>query len=90
MEQPAEINVTVDNQNRYAINNVQVPFRDVAGLADDLKNAVNSKGDSKAEPIVKIGADGSASHQSVINIMEAARIAGLAKITFVAQTSGKK
>jgi biopolymer transport protein ExbD len=90
MERPSEINVAVDGQGRYAINNVQVSFRDVAGLAEDLKSAIAGMGESKKDPVVIINAEASATHQTVINVLEAARLAGLAQITFAAQTSGKK
>ncbi|MBM3394873.1 MAG: biopolymer transporter ExbD, partial [Betaproteobacteria bacterium] len=36
-------------------------------------------------PTIIINADGSASHQSVINVMEAARLAEFSKITFTTQ-----
>lgn len=90
MERPSEINVVIDAQGRYAINNVQVSFRDVAGLAEDLKSAVAGKGDSAKDPVVIINADAMAAHQTVINVLEASRLAGLAQLTFSAQTSGKK
>lgn len=89
VEQPSEINVSVDAQGRYAINNVQVSYRDAAGLAEDLKAAA-SKGDSKKDPVIIIGAEATAAHQSVINVLEAARIAGFEKVTFAAQTGNKK
>jgi biopolymer transport protein ExbD len=89
VEQPAEINVSVDAQGRYAINNVRVSYRDAAGLADDLKAAA-AKGDSKKDPVIIIGAEATAAHQSVINVLEAARIAGFEKVTFAAQTGNKK
>src|SRR3982074_950683 len=57
VERPTEINVVIDAQGRYAINNVQVSFQDVAGLADDLKSAVASKGALKKDPVVIINAD---------------------------------
>jgi biopolymer transport protein ExbD len=79
VDRPAEINVVVDAQGRYAINNTQVAFHDVAGLAADLRNAASA-----------LGATAMAAHQSVINVLEAARLAGLAQLTFSAQTSGKK
>ena len=88
-DQPFELNVAVDAQNHYAINNVQVSYRDAAGLADDMKRIVNEKGD-KRDPVVKIHADAAAPHQSVMNIMHAAQIAGFDKITFYSQTSGKQ
>ena len=90
IEQPVEINVGVDPQGRYAINNVQIAARDAAGLGEELKRAANAHGAGKKDPVVIINADATAAHQSVINVLEAARIAGLEKITFAAQSSGKK
>lgn len=90
VERAPEINVVVDAQNRYAINNVQISFRDVAGLASDLREAAAKAGESTREPVVIINADALATHQTVINVLEAARQAGMAQVTFAAQTSGKK
>jgi biopolymer transport protein ExbD len=90
MEQPLEINIGVDAQGHYAVDNTSVSARDAAGLAEELKNAANAKGQSKKDPVVIINADATAAHQSVINVLEAARLAGFEKITFAAQTSGKK
>jgi biopolymer transport protein ExbD len=90
MEQPAEINVGVDAQGHYAIDNVQVAVRDAAGLADELKNAANARGHVKKDPVIIINADATAAHQSVINVLEAARLAGFEKVTFAAQAGGKK
>ena len=90
LERPFEINVAVDPQGSYAINNVRVAVRDAAGLADELKNAANGKGESRKDPVIIINADATAAHQSVINVLEAARLAGFEKVTFSAQTSGKK
>jgi biopolymer transport protein ExbD len=90
IDRPSEINVVIDAQGRYAINNVQVAYRDVSGLAVDLQNAVTALGASRKEPVVIINADAMAAHQSVINVMEAARLAGLSQLTFSAQAGGKK
>jgi len=90
VEQPQEINVGVDPQGRYAIDNAQVSARDAAALAEELKNAANAKGQSSKDPVIIINADGSATHQAVINVLEAARIAGFDRVTFAAQTSGRK
>jgi len=89
MQQPQEINVAVNPQGQYAVNNVQVSSKDAASLALDLKNAAQS-GQSKGDPVVIINADAMATHQTVINVLEAARLAGFDKITFAAQTSGHK
>ncbi len=90
MERPFEINVGVDAEGHYAVNNTQVAVRDATGLADELKTAANGKGESSKDPVVIINADAATSHQSVINVLEAARLAGFDKVTFTAQTGGKK
>ena len=90
LQQPKEINVSVDAQGRYAVNNVQVAAREPARLADELKSAAGN--DNVKDPVVIINADQLATHQTVINVLEAARLAGFEKVTFAAQTSasGKK
>jgi biopolymer transport protein ExbD len=45
-------------------------------------------GDLK-DPVVVISADSNATHQSVINIMEASRLAGYGHISFATQTQTK-
>src|SRR5437016_8079356 len=69
MQRPYEINVVVDAQGRYAINNVQISFRNIAGLAEDLRTAANGKGDSAKDPVVIVNADAMAAHQTVINVL---------------------
>jgi biopolymer transport protein ExbD len=39
---------------------------------------------------VIINADATAAHQSFINVLEAARLAGFDRVTFAAQTGGRK
>jgi len=95
LEQPFELNVAVDAQGRYAINNVQIVARDAAGLARELQSAVQANAANtdasggKPDPVVIINADALAAHQTVINVLEAARTAGFAKVTFAAQTGAK-
>lgn len=93
LDRPFEINVTVDAKGNYTVNNVAVSFHTVAGLADDLKNAARAGAPDAAparSPVVIVNADQFAMHQMVINVLEAARIAGYDKLTFAAQTAGKK
>jgi biopolymer transport protein ExbD len=90
MERPFELNIGVDAQGHYAINNTQTGARDPAALADEMKTAVSNSGNVSKEPVVIINADAMATHQSVINVLEAARLAGFDKVTFAAQASGKK
>ncbi|SNS37227.1 biopolymer transport protein ExbD [Noviherbaspirillum humi] len=89
IEQPQEINVAVDPQGRYAVNNLRIPARDAAGLAQALREAAGTDGQRK-EPVIIINADATAAHQSVINVLEAARLAGFDRVTFAAQSSGGK
>jgi len=90
-QRPNEIQIGVDARGNYKINQKPVAKIDVNDLAESLKKAANelSSGADQADPVVIINADGSASHQSVIDVLEAARIAGLSKITFAAQGHAK-
>ena len=83
---PKEINVGVDAQGRYVINKTVYTFTTPAALADALKLAA---GDAK-EPVVIISADANATHQSVIQVMEASRAAGFVHITFATQSPSPK
>jgi biopolymer transport protein ExbD len=91
-EKPFEINVTIDAKGNYTVNNTPVSFHGVAGLADDLKAAAHSgpNGQPVKDPVIIVNADQFAMHQMVINVLEAARLAGYDKLTFAAQTGGKK
>ena len=85
-QRPKEINVGVDAQGRYVIDRTIFAFTTAAALADTLKQAA---GDAK-EPVVVVNADANATHQSVIRVMEAARIAGFIHITFATQSPPPK
>ncbi|MCX7141639.1 MAG: biopolymer transporter ExbD [Proteobacteria bacterium] len=85
LERPNEINITVNTGGQYTINRQAVAFRDVAGLSDEMRRAAGELKD----PVVVISADSSATHQSVINVMEASRLAGYGHISFATQTQTK-
>lgn len=89
-QRPLEINVGVDAQGHYAINNQRVSATDPEELASRLIAATDASGRAAPDPVIIINADATATHQSVVNVMEAARIAGYAKLTFAAQTTGNK
>ena len=84
-ERPKEINVGIDAQGRYVINRTVFTFTTPAALAETLKQAA---GEAK-EPVVIINADANATHQSVIHVMEAARMAGYIHITFATQSPAR-
>ncbi len=74
----SQINVAVDASERYAINHVAAEFNGVQAMAQALRRAAGGQTD----PTIIINADARAPHQAVINIMEAARLAGYGRITF--------
>ncbi|CAG0968364.1 Biopolymer transport protein ExbD [Burkholderiales bacterium] len=83
-ERPREINVGIDSQGRYVIDRTVFTWTNAGALADELRRAAGGVKD----PVIIISADASATHQSVVNVMEAARQAGLVHITFATQTAG--
>jgi biopolymer transport protein ExbD len=80
------INVAVDAAEHYAVNNVRTAFKGVPDFADALRKAAGGQQD----PTIIINADAKATHQSVISIMEAARVAGFGRITFTTQNQQNK
>ena len=81
---PREIVVAVSADGRYAVDKRPVDGRSVEALQAALRSAAAERRD----PVVVVSADAMAAHQSVINVMDAARRAGLAQLTFATQTSG--
>jgi biopolymer transport protein ExbD len=79
------ISVAVDASEHYAINNQGLAYTGVDALAAALKNAAGDQTD----PTIIINADAKSPHQSVINVMEAARRAGYGHITFTTQSQPK-
>ena len=78
---PNEINVAVTADGRYALERQVIGAPDVQELSEVLQRAAQGK-DS---PLIIINADAQAPHQSVITVMEAARLAGIARISFATQ-----
>ena len=82
-ERANEVAVLVNTQGQYVINRKPVVFRGVEQLAEELKRAASTA----REPVVVISADANATHQAVVRVMEAARLAGLSQITFTTQST---
>ena len=91
-EQPAEILVTVAADGRYAINRVPLEGRSIELLAAALQSAAGVAAGGAAgatnAPVVIVSADALAAHQSVINVLDAARRANLPRLTFATQLPG--
>ncbi len=84
-DQPNEINVVVTATGDVLVNKTPAAGRDVDSIGAALKRAA---GDAK-EPVVIINADAKATHQSVIDVMQAAQISGLSHISFATQQAQK-
>ena len=82
-KQPAQIEVAVAESGRYQIDSTAIGEVAVDELAAALKKAAGEQSDV----VVVINADARAAHQSVVNVMEAARRVGLTRITFATQTA---
>lgn len=93
LTQSNEINVAVTADGRYAIDRQLLASNDVRSFADALRAATSGlQGTSSAtSPLLIINADAQAPHQAVIGVMEAARLAGIVRISFATQrTTGSK
>ncbi len=82
-DRPHEIIVAVASDGRYAVNRKPVDGRSVEALTAELVAAAAGSN----EMMLIVSADATAAHQSVINVMDAARRAGIAKLTFATQST---
>jgi len=83
LERANEVTVLVNAQGQYVVNRSPVAFRSIEQLAEELKRAAGAM----KEPVVVISADATATHQAVVRVMEASRLAGLSQITFTTQSA---
>jgi biopolymer transport protein ExbD len=81
-ERPREILVSVSGDGRYAVDRQAVDGRSV----ELLSAAIAKAADGRNDVVVIVSADALAAHQTVINVLDAARRAGLNRLTFAAQT----
>lgn len=87
-EKPLTITVEVDPSGRYLVNGKEANGAVVADLSAALTQA-GAEGPAGKEPTIIINADAKATHQSVVNIMEAARMANYTHITFATQVNSR-
>ena len=85
-DQPNEINVIVSDQGDVMVNRSAVGAHDVAAISLALRRAAGGSSPAK-EPVVIISADAKTSHQSVVDVMQAAQQAGLSHISFATQSN---
>ncbi|WP_047539319.1 ExbD/TolR family protein [Methylotenera versatilis] len=82
-EKPLIITVEVDASGHYLVNGNEVG----GGGVDEISAALIKAVGSGKEPTIVINADAKATHQSVVNVMEASRLANYTHITFATQLS---
>jgi biopolymer transport protein ExbD len=81
-DKPLAIEVGVDAEGKYTVDNKVLSEGTVKAIAAALVVAVNGR----PEPTIIINADAKSTHQSVVDIMEAARESGYTHITFATQS----
>lgn len=73
-----KIEIAIDKDGRFFVNGNALINTQLATIRQALNEAKSDGGD----PIVIISADAAATHQSVVTVMDAARLVGLTRITF--------
>ncbi len=87
-DKPLTITVEVDASGRYLVNGKEANGAVVSELSSSLIAAAKN-GPADKEPTIIINADAKATHQSVVNIMEASRMANFTHITFATQVNAQ-
>ena len=82
-EQSNEIDVAVTAVGQIMVNRSPLASADVAAIADGLRRAAGAR----KEPVIVISADAKATHQSVVDVMQAAQLAGYPHISFATQAA---
>jgi biopolymer transport protein ExbD len=83
-DRPREIIVSVTAEGRYVVDRKPVEGRSVDLLALELAAAAAGR----ADVVVVVSADAMTAHQAVINVLDAARRAGLPRLSFATQVPG--
>ena len=81
-EQPNEVSVAVTANGQVLVNKAPLAANDVKSISEALRRAAGNNSD----PIIVINADAKATHQSVVDIMQAAQSAGYPRISFATQS----
>ena len=80
-EQPNEVNVAVTATGQVLVNKTPLAATDVRSISEALRRAAGDRQD----PLIVINADAKATHQSVVDVMQAAQTAGYPHISFATQ-----
>jgi len=82
-EQPNEIDVAVTVSGQILIDKSPLAAADVPAIAEALRRAAGDR----LDPLIVINADAKATHQSVVDVMQAAQTAGFPHISFATQNT---
>lgn len=82
LEKPNEINVAISAAGQVLVDQAPIASAGVAAIAEALRRAAGER----KEPLIVVNADAQATHQSVIDVMQAAQSAGYPHISFATQT----
>lgn len=82
-EQPNEVEVAVTATGQILVNKTPLGGSEVRVIADALRRAAGDR----QNPVIVINADAKATHQSVVDIMQAAQTAGYPHISFATQSA---
>lgn len=83
---PKDVYVAISSDGRVAIDGKRVSQEQ---MSQALENAAGHSNSSENSPSIIIAADGKASHQAVMLVMEAARNANLPNVVFATQSTSK-
>ena len=78
---PAALELAISREGRYALEGELVD----GGSPQELAAALAQAAAGREQPVLTINADAQATHQSVVDAMQAARLAGIARVDFAAQ-----
>ena len=84
-EETVPIRVAITEDGRYFINDEPLVSTEIESIANVLRELAQDKQDTQ----VIISADANARHQSIINLMEAARKAMLSKVAFATKSNNE-
>ena len=79
---PKEVHVGVGADGDYSVGNERLDGRSLKSLTAAMRASAKGVG----TPVLVVSADASASHQSVMTAIEAARIVGITQVTFALQS----
>lgn len=81
-DKPLVINVDIDAEGNYMVDS-----KESGKTVDEIRSALQAAVGEAKDPTIVINADAKATHQTVVNVMEAARVADFTHITFATQAA---